>query len=464
MKKIMIFAAAAALLSLSSCKKEAPQNAATEPSNGSPVFTAGINHGTKTTINAQNGKLAWEETDVITIMDAAKNTATYYISGIDGSTGKATFEYSSGAELGAGPYSAVYGEQPEEDQTYSATAPGKLPMSAYSTENVLTFTVQCALMEINLTKSNESVKKIEVTGTPDGKEETTYTLTCDSAVNIAEQKSFYIALPAGSYNKIKITDSESKVCTLTATSGIIVANNHIKPVTLGSDKLIFEFEHEYVQIGSLKWATMNLGAEKVTDYGDYFAWGETAPYYDGTGGWPATPTWKSGKESGYAWQSYCGKSSFSEWSTLPYDATTKILKPDFDVATQNWGADWRMPTDDEFKALYEACGKTGISCSPTSGGSASTTAQGIYWCSSYNGVAGLLFIAENNGPHLFFPAAGDGYGKTLQDTGTGGYYWSSSLYTSNTKAYYLGFYTNTVRWQNTSYRYYGFSVRPVSNK
>ena len=33
--------------------------------------------------------------------------------------------------------------------------------------------------------------------------------------------------------------------------------------------------HEYVEIGGIKWATMNLGATGITDGGILFAWGET---------------------------------------------------------------------------------------------------------------------------------------------------------------------------------------------
>ena len=38
--------------------------------------------------------------------------------------------------------------------------------------------------------------------------------------------------------------------------------------------------YEYVEIGGLKWATCNVGAEKETDWGLYFAWGETVGYKD----------------------------------------------------------------------------------------------------------------------------------------------------------------------------------------
>ena len=208
---------------------------------------------------------------------------------------------------------------------------------------------------------------------------------------------------------------------------------------------------------TLKWATMNLGAEKVTDYGDCFAWGETAPYYEGTGGWPATPTWKSGKESGYAWQSYCGSSSFSEWSTPPYDATTKILKPEFDAAAQILGDGWRMPTSAEFKALYDACG--GSYDKATNPGKDTSVGKGVYWCTNYDGVKGCLFCDGTN--KLFFPAAGYGNGTSLKGAGTG-YYWSSSCNTSNTSyAYNLVFNSSVGTPKDNSSRCGGYSVRPV---
>ena len=35
--------------------------------------------------------------------------------------------------------------------------------------------------------------------------------------------------------------------------------------------------HEYVDLGlSVKWATCNVGANAPEEYGDYYAWGETA--------------------------------------------------------------------------------------------------------------------------------------------------------------------------------------------
>ena len=109
-------------------------------------------------------------------------------------------------------------------------------------------------------------------------------------------------------------------------------------------------EYEYVEIGGLKWATMNVGATTVagnyvTCSGDYFAWGEATPRYSSmtrTGVNDVTFTWKNGYESGY---------SDHNWPT--YSSTT--LDADHDAATANWGGGWRTPTRDEYRALVKAC-------------------------------------------------------------------------------------------------------------
>ena len=242
MKKIMIFAAIAATLSLASCQKEGLNEAVKDDPSAvseSPVFTATISTGSKTTVDAASGKVSWETTDEITVTDKDQKTAVYSIESIDVTTGRAKFVYKSGDTLGEGPYTATYGIAPTTAQTYSAT-PGKLYMTATATSGTsLEFTVQCGLMEIKLTKTDESVKHISVFGTPTGGAETQYALTCTEAQSIATEKSFYIAVPAGSYNKIVLSDNENDFCILTAPAGISVAANHIKPLTFGTEKLNF---------------------------------------------------------------------------------------------------------------------------------------------------------------------------------------------------------------------------------
>lgn len=49
-----------------------------------------------------------------------------------------------------------------------------------------------------------------------------------------------------------------------------------------SNNMNLVVEHEYVDLGlpsGTKWAISNVGAAKPTEYGDYFAWGETTPFF-----------------------------------------------------------------------------------------------------------------------------------------------------------------------------------------
>ena len=198
--------------------------------------------------------------------------------------------------------------------------------------------------------------------------------------------------------------------------------------------------HEYVEIGGLKWATMNIGASKPSDCGLYFAWGDTKGYtYKQVG---------SGEGQKYfGWADYKhgnGTSSPGETGMTKYkynDGLTTLEAVD-DAAVANWGGSWRMPTTDDFQTL----------------GAAVNTA----W-TQVNGVYGILCKdKKDSSKTLFFPAAGfcnDGSGKNV---GNGGIYWSSSLFTvSRNNAYNLNFTSSNLLWGNASPRFVGCSVRPV---
>ena len=77
-----------------------------------------------------------------------------------------------------------------------------------------------------------------------------------------------------------------------------------------------------------------------------------------------------------------------------------------------------------------------------------------------NGVNGYKVVGPN-GNSIFLPAAGCMYEGTLNDAGSYGNYWSSSLYTDSPYyAYYVYFNSDLVYWSNYN-RYLGLSVRPV---
>ena len=206
--------------------------------------------------------------------------------------------------------------------------------------------------------------------------------------------------------------------------------------------------HKWVDLGlpsGLKWATCNVGANAPEEYGDYFAWGETEPYYSSQ-----TPlTWKTGK-TGYDWASYkwCNGSSntqtkyctSSSYGTVDNKA---VLDPEDDAARANWGGSWRMPTDEEWTELRTECTWTG------------TTQNGVY-----GSVFGSL-VTGPNGNSIFLPAAGYRLDTYLYNTGSYGYCWSSSLNTDYpSDAWYVFFGSgNGLRYYS---RFDGQSVRPVT--
>lgn len=193
--------------------------------------------------------------------------------------------------------------------------------------------------------------------------------------------------------------------------------------------------HEYVEIGGLKWATMNIGASKPSDYGLYFAWGDTQ-------GYTAEQVRDEGQKY-FGWEDY-KHGNPDDTGITKYNETDKktILEPSDDAAVANWGGSWRMPTTDEFKAL----------------GAAVNTE----W-TQVNNVYGMLCTdIEDSSKKLFFPAAGNCYNGSVEDVGDYGYYWSSSLYTDNRLgSYYLLFSSSNTSWDGNFDRYFGFAVRPV---
>jgi hypothetical protein len=127
-----------------------------------------------------------------------------------------------------------------------------------------------------------------------------------------------------------------------------------------------------------------------------------------------------------------------------------VLDASDDGVVANWGGNWRMPTSAEFAAL----------------GTATTSA----WTADYegSGVSGLVLTSKaDTNVKLFFPAVGRANGGSVENEGSYGFYWSSSLYLSSVlyekvaNAYHLSFDSYPYLGQEYSYRYYGLPVRGV---
>ena len=192
--------------------------------------------------------------------------------------------------------------------------------------------------------------------------------------------------------------------------------------------------HEYVDLGlpsGIKWATCNVGATTPEDYGDYFAWGETQPkdYYD----WS---TYKYCNSTYTSITKYCTNSSYG---TVDNKITLELTD---DAAHVNWGGNWRMPTRAEQDELRN-------------------TSNCTWTWTTQNGVKGYKVTSKKNGNSIFLPAAGCRINDYLRYAGSYGYYWSSSLGTSDSYyAYNVYFYSDDVDWSYFN-RYYGRSVRAV---
>lgn len=100
----------------------------------------------------------------------------------------------------------------------------------------------------------------------------------------------------------------------------------------------------------LYWATRNLGASTPTELGDRYAWGETETKEDSD--W-SNYKWAKGAMSKLT--KYCSALKTDWWGGEGDPDDKLVLDPEDDVAYIKLGSKWRMPTVDEWKALFYNC-------------------------------------------------------------------------------------------------------------
>ena len=229
--------------------------------------------------------------------------------------------------------------------------------------------------------------------------------------------------------------------------------------------------HDFVEMSpGLKWATMNVGAIRPEESGGHYAWGELAPKSNYS--WQTYKFWTKDPEHTVRDEYYITKYTFEDghkdarwynWDEGGFcgDGVKWLGAPvagyDFadDVARQDWGASWRMPTYDEWAALCD------------------TLQYEWKWTDNYSGtgVAGMLvtsWVAGCEGSRIFLPAAGWMDGSACKTDWNG--YWSSSLVYVSYEAgncYFNAsghhFYKKDDEQNNLSLRCMGLLVRPVTN-
>ena len=175
--------------------------------------------------------------------------------------------------------------------------------------------------------------------------------------------------------------------------------------------------YDFVDLGlssGLKWATCNVGASSPSEYGNYYAWGEIEP-----------------------------KESYTVGTNVTWGQEIEEIggNPQYDAATANCGGTWRMPTREEVDELINEC-------------EWEWTSEG-----DHNGCR----VTGPSGNSIFLPAAGDRYGTSNNDAGIAGYYWistsGSTFQSGGCFSFRIDYVSNIVGGN----RYYGHSVRAVSD-
>lgn len=196
----------------------------------------------------------------------------------------------------------------------------------------------------------------------------------------------------------------------------------IEPVSAACDTITDAINgHEYVDLGlSVKWATCNVGANSPSDYGNYYAWGETTT-----------------------------KEIYTDENSKTYgkDLLDIAGNSEYDAARACWGETWRLPTKEEMEELWDKCTWT-------------WTTQ-----DDHNGFV----VTGPSGNSIFLPAASGSFeGMSPDYIGVFGDYWCSTPYRGDAlvrnfyNAYSLSFYDLS---SNVAYccRCLGQTIRPVSD-
>ena len=166
--------------------------------------------------------------------------------------------------------------------------------------------------------------------------------------------------------------------------------------------------HDFVEIGGVKWATCNLGAENPKDPGMYFRWGDNKGVY------------------------------LSEVTTNMFDTTKPvIIEPYIDAAKSLWGGKWRIPTPEDFSKLKP------------------------YFYSKIKGINGEASFFVDGTKMLLLPLSGFIERGIHYNSLVCGYYWTNYAPDIRSATYYAT--------GKSSYcisdvvKSYGFTIRPVLN-
>ena len=482
MKRTLLFAAVVSIVAACTIKiEECPVEGFKAPDITATYDNAGSTKTVLVTDAEGVGTIYWNPSDEINVFYGS--TSTHYVSTNTADATTAVFtttdiiginENASTNRWGLYPYNA----SATCDGTYVTTT---LPSSqkgvagsfdddlyitlAHSQTNEFRFFNVCGGIKFSLSRSDikritfkgnkdeDLAGKVNLTMDSEGKPcvseviagEKTITLTPkDGACFKADTYYYIVALPVDMIGGFTMTfETESQIGIFEYTAKTV----KIKRSVFGKKDRIdtyTEFKDRYVDLGlSVKWATCNLGASKPEEYGGYYQWAGTEDVSDTSIkiSWANCP-YHTGPSENSGWTKYILGSGYG---TADYKLQ---LEASDDAAAVNLGGKWRMPTDMEWMELHKT-----DNCSWT-------------W-TTLGGVNGYKVQSKKTGytdNWIFLPAAGYRDYDFLEDVGSLGHYWSSKIGAPTEYAYHIFFRSDYVsRFDDRNrYRYYGLSVRPVS--
>ena len=205
----------------------------------------------------------------------------------------------------------------------------------------------------------------------------------------------------------------------------------------------YENGHTYVDLGlpsGTLWSTMGLDVNSPSDYGLYYAWGDTKGYADYD-------------TSVFSWENYalCNGTynSLTKYNTESrlgiIDNKTEIELED-DAANKKWGGNWQIPSLAQFLELMEEC---------------------TWKWSSFEGKNGYIIKSKVNNAFIFLLANGRGH---TSEGGPNEYgdYWTSTTGSmvgdpNSCSSYAYPYLFGKTRTRNPvwAYRCHGYEIRPI---
>ncbi|MDO4526227.1 MAG: PL29 family lyase N-terminal domain-containing protein [Bacteroidales bacterium] len=179
--------------------------------------------------------------------------------------------------------------------------------------------------------------------------------------------------------------------------------------------------HKWINLGLPSgnlWASCNVGANSPSEWGKYYAWGDTITKSE----YSSTNCMTFGK-------------TVEQLALQGYTNRGGVLNPTYDVAQHYWGGYWKIPTREDFQELINECSWT--------------------W-TNVGGVEGYEIKSkqEGNTNSIFLPAAGSKDQYDIRNQGTTGWYWASVAFSSN----------DYLSWNLTFNKDEGIQTTPLSRR